>query len=1554
MAPLYAGYATGFGRPWNAGPGRSGGRLRRSRGVFPVSFTGSGAYEGANAPSVRRSIASIIAAGTLSAAVAQCPLLYDYYGVPVAAPEWYSCSGTAFTLLIATPNTVGAYTVDWGDGSPLQSGAGLMPPLSVSHTYPGAVATYTVTFTEVATGCVVTGTLTMEQSTSASIQIPVGGLTQVCAPHAVEFINSSTNVSPNTVFTWDFGDGSPLLTFDHTNWGQTISHTYEQGTVDCETTVRLTAENTCNTLQGGASFATFNPIRIWDIDDASIAASATLLCWPDRTVTFANTTERNCFQQGNIFQRYEYWNFGDYWGTGQDSIIDWTPWPPTFPRTIQYPGIGTYEVMLLDSNYCGIDTAFITVTIVPPPSVTLTATPDTICAGGTVSFDETTAGGANYFQWNYGTGGGFQWTGAGDQAFTYNNPGTYTVSYAASIQGATAGCADTASVTVTVLPRPTADFTLDQDAACDSITVTITDASVDALTYAWDFGDGTTSTDADPPPHTYTAPGTYTIILTVTNALGCTHSFSRTVNVYAPPTVAIQATGLCFGELAQFTPVITTAPGNPVTTWSWDLGDGTTSTEEEPTHQYAAAGTYIVSLAVTTPYCGNSGTQWVSVQARPVAAFVPSAVLGCSPLTVSFTNNSTGASQYSWSFGDGANSTDAAPSHTFLNNTAADTVYTVQLVAASAFGCADTTALAITVAPGVVAGFVHNAQPGCAPLDVTFQNTSTGATSYLWDFGDGTTSTQVSPPHTYVNNTYFLNIMQVTLTAISAAGCQASLTQSITVYPTPDFNFVAEPDSGCSPLTVTFPSVVGAVSYQWDFGDGATGAGPSPTHTYINSTTNELVLPVTLVGANAFGCVDTATANVTVYPNPTAQFTIGNTQGCHPVTADLTNLSTGGDLFTWNYGDGTTSDTSSAVHAHTWYNYAGPGAVQRTVTLTVSTDHGCTSTMSLPVEVYPAITAAFVADSLGCAPLPVQFANVSAGAATYAWTFGDGQYSAQASPAHTYFNQGLTEVIFHPTLIATSSFGCVDTATAPVRVMPQPVAQFVPGVEAGCQPLNVPFQDLSIGAVQLDWSFGDGATLSAGPGNVSHSYEHSAAAPVTFTVELLATSDQGCTDTTTAAIDVYPAVQALFNVNEAGCSPVTVDLTNLSTGASSYVWDMGDGTLLVGEEPSYTYVNNTAFDVVRTITLTATSPFGCTSTMTRQVNVYPVPSASFLATPFTQQFPASTVTMTNTSSPGNWDHAWSFGDGTVSQLQAPGTHTYGTWGTFTITLIVSGTFCTDTATQEVVITPPLPTASFLGQGEGCAPLTVAFTNTSSQGLSYQWNFGDGGTSTADQPTYTYNVPGTYTVTLTAFGIGGGVATAVKVDSVVVHPRATAFFVLQPEEVVIPSQPVFTYNLSANATSYLWDMGDGTTYDSFNPVHYYTEGGSYDVTLVANNQWNCPDTFRLEAATTAIASGEIQFPNAFTPGTGGPTDGSYDPNSFENDVFFPLHEGVEKYRLEIFNRWGELLFVSEDVHKGWDGWYRGQPAKQDVYVWKCHATFSDGRETVLKGDVTLLR
>ncbi|HQZ42113.1 MAG TPA: PKD domain-containing protein, partial [Flavobacteriales bacterium] len=497
-------------------------------------------------------------------------------------------------------------------------------------------------------------------------------------------------------------------------------------------------------------------------------------------------------------------------------------------------------------------------------------------------------------------------------------------------------------------------------------------------------------------------------------------------------------------------------------------------------------------------------------------------------------------------------------------------------------------------------------------------------------------------------------------------------------------------------------------------------------------------------------------------------------------------------------------------------------------------------------------------------------------------------------------------------------------------------------------------EDLSIGATNLAWDLGDGQTVNGGPGNVSHTYSNTSSDPVLYDPVLIASTIHGCSDTATSQIEVFPPITAVFSIDTVVCSPFISNIINSSVGAVNYLWTMGDGVILAEQNPIHTYVNSTNSIQTRVITLTTTSAYGCTATSSVTIQVHPVPNAALQATPFTQQFPNATVNFANNSAAGAWTYLWNLDDGTTFNTQTITAHTYSTWGTYQVSLIVSSAICSDTAIQEVVILPPLPTANFIGSGEGCVPLTVDFTNTSWQGLTYLWQFGDGSTSSADDPIYTFNVPGTYTVTLTAYGQGGMTSLATKVDSVIVHPKATAFFVSQPEEVVVPSETVYFYNLSSNATDYSWQFGDGVISTDMNPEHNYLDPGTYDVVMIANNQWNCPDTFTVIGAVTGEAAGDLQFPNAFTPALDGPTNGEYDPRSFENHFFFPLHSGVEQFDLKIYDRWGELIFATTDIMIGWDGYYRGEPAKQDVYVWKAFAKFSDGRETVQKGDLTLLR
>ncbi len=1660
-------------------------------------------------------------------ASAQCEL-YDFYGNPSATPYWYSCSGGDFDLSIQSPNSLGSWTIDWGDGNS-DSGTDLVPPNAITHTYAAAVDSFIVVFTEISTGCTVQGVVIMEEATSASIQIPVGGLTQACAPQTMEFINSSTNTSETTVFTWDFGDGSPIEVYDYTNLGQTISHTYEVGTVDCETVVTLTAENYCNTVQGGPSAATFNPIRIWDIDDAAITASETVLCYPDNEVTFTNTTERNCLLQGNIYQRYEYWNFGDYWGEGQDSIIDWRAWPPTFPHTLQYPGIGSYTVTLLDSNLCGIDMATITIQIVPPPTADAAASAMTVCAGEVVTFTNNSSANATNHVWDFDDGTPLVYSGANTVDHAFQNAGSYNVSLVSAVGGLASGCSDTTFVPITVLPAPEAVIVLDNTEDCDSIQVNFTDNSTGSIsTWDWSFGNGNTSTSQNPGSEWYVGPGVYNAVLTVEGINGCINSDSEIITVHESPIADFVVNDICIGSEGTMTDLSSSPGGDPIVDWDWNFGDGNGSTDQNPTHTYNVAGSYFISLTVNTGTCSASTTTSVTVQDAPTSDFVQDEVAGCGPLEVNFTNQSSDADNYSWVYGDGSGTADENPTQIFQNFGDVDSVYAVTLIARNAFGCADTSTSQVTVHPTAVSQFQTFYTPGCSPSPSNFLNNSVNATDYEWDFGDGTPVTdEVNPSHVFINTGLTLQTFEISLVATTPFGCDDTSTASVAVYPEPSFDFTLEGDTGCAPFVANFPVISGAVSTYWSFGDGTISTAPNPSHAYANNTLAPITYEAEMVGTSAFGCTDTATALVVVNPNPIAQFSASPTAGCSPVKVNLENQSLLADSVHWTYGDGFSSDTMAVTHAHTFENNTNQTVVY-TVVLEVFTENGCSETFTRNIEVHPAVIADFEHPDDGCAPLGFTFENTSQNASLYQWDLGNGIVSVAEEPMAGYDVNTFEPDTFDIQLVATSLFGCEDTARSSIIVYPKPQASFLPNTTAGCGPLDVEFQNNSSIADSYTWIYGNGQTSDTTAATHEHTFTTTSTVPVDYEVTLIASSDYGCSDSASVEIMVYPDVDAAFTHNpDSGCSPLSVSFVNQSFGGATYAWDFGDETTAFIQNPNHVFVNSTDSLVTFDVEMIAQSGFGCTDTTYSEVVVYPLPSinaviseidgcypadvtfanfsegaesftwdygdgasstesdslhvhqyvnpgvevetytvtltgvsdygceastmfdmdiipqiiasvnpplggcspyiaefennsigamtyywdfgdgvtsqevdpvhaynnansedstytvlfvaqslwgcgdtlefeipvlgqpnAGFVAAPLVQQFPESTIDVINLSSANDGsEYAWSWGDGnttTSTDPSDPNTYTYDTWGEFDISLVVGSSICSDTATQSVTILPPLPIADFEGEGIGCLPLVVAFESTSTYAESYLWDFGDGTNSNEANPVHTYYQVGTFNVTLTVTGPGGDQDIEIRTGIVTVHPRAEAYFTVNPPVISIPDD-VFFLNLSQNADTYHWDFGDGQTSDEFSPYHFYETLGWHPVTLIANNEFNCPDTFAIEQAILGNVDSQISFPNAFTPNPNGSNGGYWTlDDMFNNDIFFPLYKGVEEFEMQIFNRWGELLFETTDIHQGWDGYYKGQICQQDVYVWRVSATFQDGGDFTDMGDVTLIR
>ncbi|MCP4176674.1 MAG: PKD domain-containing protein [bacterium] len=438
--------------------------------------------------------------------------------------------------------------------------------------------------------------------------------------------------------------------------------------------------------------------------------------------------------------------------------------------------------------------------------------------------------------------------------------------------------------------------------------------------------------------------------------------------------------------------------------------------------------------------------------------------------------------------------------------------------------------------------------------------------------------------------------------------------------------------------------------------------------------------------------------------------------------------------------------------------------------------------------------------------------------------------------------------------------------------------------------------------------------------------------------------NNGC-DTTSSTVTIgSPVSSASFtvNVNE-GCSPLEVEFSR-ETDGKTYLWEFGDGNTSTLNEPTHIFINSTDAPVDYIITSNSRSPSGCYDVTTGIVHVEPQPALSFTTNPTFLYYPDATVSITNTSQSGYTDYQWDFGDGTGTTNEHPGSHTYQTCGVYDISVSALNTWCSDTIINTIEIDYHPPEALFdLDTTNGCTPLSINITNQSNYTTGFEWIFGDGTTSNEQTPTHTYDETGSYNLILNVTGHCGSTASYDTLINVWKTPYVD--FNTYPDTVMLPKQPIHCYNYSiSEEPTYLWDLGDGTTSTELEPLHFYTEPGFYQVTLTVTSMYGCVDSLTLDKYVIVLPAGNVEFPDAFTPNSDG-----------ANDVFKPgRHESVSEYHLELYNRWGEKIFDSNNIEFGWNGYYQGLLSIQDVYIWKATGKYLNGEPFEKAGNVTLLR
>ncbi|WNJ19555.1 PKD domain-containing protein [Pontibacter sp. G13] len=859
--------------------------------------------------------------------------------------------------------------------------------------------------------------------------------------------------------------------------------------------------------------------------------------------------------------------------------------------------------------------------------------------------------------------------------------------------------------------------------------------------------------------------------------------------------------------------------------------------------------------------------------AQTSADFTSDKNTGCSPfsLVVKFSDLSTGnPTSWTWYFGDASNSTSTLQSPTFIYSDPG--CYDVTLVISGPQGTDSITKTCfIEMNAPPSPGFVLDQTEGCAPLTVTFTDTTgTGGspiTDYTYVLSDGSISMDPNPTFTFSNAP---DTISVAMTVVNADGCSNTVVfqDQIYVYEAADLDFSVDVNSACSPpLTVNFTNnttLNGATSptYTWNFPGGSTPGGTSssiganpPPITYGADGQYD----VELIMESANGCLDTlAFDNMVGIGGVTADFTASQTTICLGDSITFTSLSTGGvSSLAWDFGEFPGVDGTDPVES---YTYSTPGVY--TVSLFANnTDCGDTLVRTSYILVQPVPTAGYTVDHAeDCQPgLPFNFTDISTGAVAWDWDFGDGATSNQQNPTHVYSAYG-TFVIC---LTVENAQGCTDVFCDSVEIAPPNVA-FTRDPEEGCAPLSVQFTDNSTAIdpiISWNWDFGTPTAVppTASVQNPSVVFPNPGSYPVT----LIVATATGCTDTLRigGAVRVgEPPVNGFSADKDTVC--INEDITFEADSFNDdweYLFDFqyvapGNFTPYDTNVVTTIYPDSGLYSVALIV-----SDNGCNDTMVVNNMVFSSPPKAefgvsdsiFCSLPDTIQFQDQSVGPADV-------YEWYINGSLYSTQQNPPAFPIPGTGVYIIDQIIVNTLtdCSDTATS--IVFAGNPQASFTPSvTSGCAPLTVNFSNTSLNSTSTSvWSLAynkpvPGQFIFGDSPTFVYQDTGEYSVSLVAidqFGCRDTVSfdSLIRVDGAFANFGSSLTTGCPGANIQFSDSSTTTSN---NIVSWSWDFGDpasgaNNTSTLQNPAHSFSSPGSYDIRLAVVDDNGCQDTLVL--------------------------------------------------------------------------------------------------------------
>lgn len=1340
------------------------------------------------------------------------------------------------------------------------------------------------------------------------ISDPISG----CIPLTVDFSDNSTNGdAPIDTWYWTFGDGN-------VSNGQTTSHEYLVPG-NWNVTLLVTDTNTCT---GTISHI----VTVSDLPDIDIAADITNFCTVPVAITFDNIPPcTNC--------TYE-WDFGDG-GTSTNSNPVHT-----------YTGLGLYDIILTVTNQAGCVSTDTFPDFIELNQVTASMDiPDTVCVGLLYEFYNTS--GIECI-WDFGDGFILPSSNA-SELHSYALGGYYYVTLIAGISPCFDTIIDTVFVEVAI-----ADFTTSHHTAC-SVPATFyydgSNSSSNIVSWEWHFGDGTVDSQVVPnTSNTYYDDGAFHDTLIVSTAFGCTDMLVVPNNIVIQfPDAEITADTIdgCAPLSVDFTD--NSFSNETITNWNWTFPGGTpgTSTDQNPEDIiFNTDGEFTVVLEIIND-SGCVSTDSIIIEVGiPITPnfYIPDSIK-CADDTISFINytDSTNVDTWDWEFSDEFEPTDY---HIILDDVCSDTGYCEIMLITEYNGCRDTLIMDSTLY--INGPIVHSIAPSfdCdSPYVFTFEADITDGEYWDWDFTDGTVvdSTTINPiTHTYIATGWD----SIYITAYNeATGCVYDTNARFLIA---DVQAVIGYDSIMCTGNQMFYGMnsIDASTYDWHWGDGtAVTHSLNGNHFYSNPGDYDIMLIA--YDATPNHCPDTAFGHVKVaYIN--AGFIVDTTYGCaqSPLVVTFIDTSESDFIYSAVYDFGNGISGNLVMHDTITNSYSDIGSYN--VTLTITDTIGCTDVVTYNnlISTY-GVTANFhISDSSLCLGVPVQFIADSNNIYNYYWDFGNDSLSSDSTIANPWMTYLGTGYYSGQLIVEYDTLGCRDTLFVDSLLYVQNIITDISLTQSvfDCYAqtvINNSYLQNNTSTIYnptWQWDFGDGNTSTIQ--NPVFNYT----LPGDYWISLIATTPDpfGCVDTDSVMVTLMGPYANIYIENDTICigEELTFSLQD-SINIHSVYWGFGDGS------SSTEFTATHAYQVVGQISFVLdVSEIGCpvdpiwdtlfVTEVFSAFNIYDF-ETGIHDTAHCSPFIVGFENLSN----GATSWSWEFGDGQTFSGPDPSEHTYENAGVndtiYSIQLAVEDVIygCKDTVIYDILVySDPQMTITedkFICRGEEVNLIvtggnTVIWTPDSIVPDQFSYNLLFAPDSTHE---YFAQITDIYGCTNS-----GSVIVTVQQEPNVIYSPDTSIIIGETIDLWVEAdQP---------HVSFLWSVENETVCANCG-IYSDMPLQTTEYVIVYEDSARCflPS---VDILVTVIEEYSLDVPMAFTPNGDG-----------TNDIVYVRGWGIKQLlEFNIYNRWGQKVFFTDDIKQGWDGTFNGKKQNMDTYAYYVKVLLWNGTEKDKKGTISLMR